>query len=383
MILWGPPGTGKTTVARLLAGSTNLHFEPLSAVFSGVADLRRVFDAAKERRIAGKGTLLFVDEIHRFNRAQQDGFLPYVEDGTVILVGATTENPSFELNGALLSRCQVFVLNRLDHAALETLLARAEAETGETLPLTDNARHSVCAMADGDGRYLLNLVEEIFAIGALEPLDVNALTERIQKRAPLYDKSQEAHYNLISALHKSLRGSDVDAALYWFARMLDGGEDPRYIARRLTRFSVEDIGMADPHALTQSIAAWEAYERIGSPEGELAIAQCVIYLATAPKSNAVYSAFKSSAKSAKETGSLSPPKHILNAPTGLMKDIGYGDGYQYDHATEKGFSGQNYFPENMPREEFYQPVDRGFERDIGKRLEYWKKLRDRVLGEGG
>lgn len=383
MILWGPPGTGKTTVARLLAGSTNLHFEPLSAVFSGVADLRRVFDAAKERRIAGQGTLLFVDEIHRFNRAQQDGFLPYVEDGTVILVGATTENPSFELNGALLSRCQVFVLNRLDHAALETLLARAEAETGETLPLTDNARHSVCAMADGDGRYLLNLVEEIFAIGALEPLDVNALTERIQKRAPLYDKSQEAHYNLISALHKSLRGSDVDAALYWFARMLDGGEDPRYIARRLTRFSVEDIGMADPHALTQSIAAWEAYERIGSPEGELAIAQCVIYLATAPKSNAVYSAFKSSAKSAKETGSLSPPKHILNAPTGLMKDIGYGDGYQYDHATEKGFSGQNYFPENMPREEFYQPVDRGFERDIGKRLEYWKKLRDRVPGEGG
>jgi len=383
MILWGPPGTGKTTVARLLAGSTNLHFEPLSAVFSGVADLRRVFDAAKERRIAGQGTLLFVDEIHRFNRAQQDGFLPYVEDGTVILVGATTENPSFELNGALLSRCQVFVLNRLDHAALETLLARAEAETGETLPLTDNARHSVCAMADGDGRYLLNLVEEIFAIGALEPLDVNALTERIQKRAPLYDKSQEAHYNLISALHKSLRGSDVDAALYWFARMLDGGEDPRYIARRLTRFSVEDIGMADPHALTQSIAAWEAYERIGSPEGELAIAQCVIYLATAPKSNAVYSAFKSSAKSAKEAGSLSPPKHILNAPTGLMKDIGYGDGYQYDHATEKGFLGQNYFPENMPREEFYQPVDRGFERDIGKRLEYWKKLRDRVLGEGG
>ncbi len=383
MILWGPPGTGKTTVARLLAGSTNLHFEPLSAVFSGVADLRRVFDAAKERRIAGQGTLLFVDEIHRFNRAQQDGFLSYVEDGTVILVGATTENPSFELNGALLSRCQVFVLNRLDHAALETLLARAEAETGETLPLTDNARHSVCAMADGDGRYLLNLVEEIFAIGALEPLDVNALTERIQKRAPLYDKSQEAHYNLISALHKSLRGSDVDAALYWFARMLDGGEDPRYIARRLTRFSVEDIGMADPHALTQSIAAWEAYERIGSPEGELAIAQCVIYLATAPKSNAAYAAFKSSAKSAKETGSLSPPKHILNAPTGLMKDIGYGDGYQYDHATEKGFSGQNYFPENMPREEFYQPVDRGFERDIGKRLEYWKKLRDRVLGEGG
>ena len=377
MILWGPPGTGKTTIARLLAGSTNLHFEPLSAVFSGVADLRRVFEAAKERRVAGQGTLLFVDEIHRFNRAQQDGFLPYVEDGTVILVGATTENPSFELNGALLSRCQVLVLNRLDHGALETMLKRAEEETGQILPLSEDARRTLCAMADGDGRYLLNLVEEVGAIAVENPMDVAELTERLQKRAPLYDKSQEAHYNLISALHKSLRGSDVDAALYWLARMLDGGEDPRYIARRLTRFAVEDIGMADPDALPQSIAAWEAFERIGSPEGELAIAQCVIYLATAPKSNAAYAAFKSSARSAKETGSLSPPKHILNAPTSLMKDLGYGDGYQYDHASEDGFSGQNYFPEGMPREEFYLPVDRGFERDIGKRLEYWKKLRER------
>ena len=377
MILWGPPGTGKTTIARLLAGSTNLHFEPLSAVFSGVADLRRVFEAAKERRMAGQGTLLFVDEIHRFNRAQQDGFLPYVEDGTVILVGATTENPSFELNGALLSRCQVLVLNRLDHGALETMLKRAEEETGQILPLSEDARRTLCAMADGDGRYLLNLVEEVGAIAAENPMDVAELTERLQKRAPLYDKSQEAHYNLISALHKSLRGSDVDAALYWLARMLDGGEDPRYIARRLTRFAVEDIGMADPDALPQSIAAWEAFERIGSPEGELAIAQCVIYLATAPKSDSAYAAFKSSARSAKETGSLSPPKHILNAPTSLMKDLGYGDGYQYDHASEDGFSGQNYFPEGMPREEFYLPVDRGFERDIGKRLEYWKKMRER------
>ncbi|RZO35032.1 MAG: replication-associated recombination protein A [Rhodospirillaceae bacterium] len=377
MILWGPPGTGKTTIARLLAGSTNLHFEPLSAVFSGVADLRRIFEAAKERRVAGQGTLLFVDEIHRFNRAQQDGFLPYVEDGTAILVGATTENPSFELNGALLSRCQVLVLNRLDHGALETMLKRAEEETGQILPLSEDARRTLCAMADGDGRYLLNLVEEVGAIAVENPMDVAELTERLQKRAPLYDKSQEAHYNLISALHKSLRGSDVDAALYWLARMLDGGEDPRYIARRLTRFAVEDIGMADPDALPQSIAAWEAFERIGSPEGELAIAQCVIYLATAPKSNAAYAAFKSSARSAKETGSLSPPKHILNAPTSLMKDLGYGDGYQYDHASEDGFSGQNYFPEGMPREEFYLPVDRGFERDIGKRLEYWKKLRER------
>lgn len=377
MILWGPPGTGKTTIARLLAGSTDLHFEPLSAVFSGVADLRKVFERAKERRVGGQGTLLFVDEIHRFNRAQQDGFLPYVEDGTVILVGATTENPSFELNGALLSRSQVFVLNRLGHEALEALLARAEEEIGRSLPLIAEARSAVCAMADGDGRYLLNLVEEIVSLSADDMLDVADLTKAIQKRAPLYDKSQEAHYSLISALHKSLRGSDADAALYWLARMLAGGEDPRYIARRLTRFSVEDIGLADPDALPQSLAAWEAYERIGSPEGELAIAQCVLYLATAPKSNAVYRALSRAKKSASETGSLAPPKHILNAPTSLMKDLGYGDGYQYDHNTDEGFSGQDYFPEEMARTNFYQPADRGFERDVKKRLDYWQKLRER------
>lgn len=378
MILWGPPGTGKTTIARLLAGSTDLHFEPLSAVFSGVADLRKVFERAKERRVGGQGTLLFVDEIHRFNRAQQDGFLPYVEDGTVILVGATTENPSFELNGALLSRSQVFVLNRLGHEALEALLARAEEEVGRSLPLTAEARGAVCAMADGDGRYLLNLVEEIVSLNPDDMLDVADLTKAIQKRAPLYDKSQEAHYNLISALHKSLRGSDADAALYWLARMLSGGEDPRYIARRLTRFAVEDIGLADPDALPQSLAAWEAYERIGSPEGELAIAQCVLYLATAPKSNAVYRALSRANKSASETGSLAPPKHILNAPTSLMKDLGYGDGYKYDHNTDEGFSGQDYFPEEMARANFYQPADRGFERDVKKRLDYWQKLRDRT-----
>ncbi len=378
MILWGPPGTGKTTIARLLAGRTDLHFEPLSAVFSGVADLRKVFERAKERRVGGLGTLLFVDEIHRFNRAQQDGFLPYVEDGTVILVGATTENPSFELNGALLSRSQVFVLNRLGHEALESLLARAETEIGRALPLTAEARSAVCAMADGDGRYLLNLAEEIATLNPEDMLDVTALTKAIQRRAPLYDKSQEAHYNLISALHKSLRGSDADAALYWLARMLTGGEDPRYIARRLTRFAVEDIGLADPDALPQSLAAWEAYERIGSPEGDLAIAQCVLYLATAPKSNAVYRALSRANKAASETGSLAPPKHILNAPTSLMKDLGYGDGYQYDHDTADGFSGQDYFPDEMNRANFYQPADRGFERDVKKRLEYWQKLRDRV-----
>jgi putative ATPase len=377
MILWGPPGCGKTTIARLLAHSTDLHFEPLSAVFSGVADLRKVFDAARARRVAGQGTLLFIDEIHRFNRSQQDGFLPFVEDGTVTLVGATTENPSFELNAALLSRAQVFVLNRLDDAALEKLLSRAEAEMSRPLPLDADARAAVKAMADGDGRFCLNLCEELFALPGDAVLDTNALAATIQRRAPLYDKAQEGHYNLISALHKSLRGSDTDAALYWYSRMLDGGEDPRYIARRLTRFAVEDVGLADPNALTQAIAAWEAYERLGSPEGELALAQLVIYLGTAPKSNAGYTAYKASVRAAKETGSLMPPKHILNAPTKLMKTIGYGKGYEYDHDTAEGFSGQNYFPEGMARREFYQPVERGFERDLRKRLDYWAKLRER------
>ncbi|MBC7134762.1 MAG: replication-associated recombination protein A, partial [Oceanibaculum nanhaiense] len=340
MILWGPPGCGKTTIARLLADRTNLHFEPLSAVFSGVADLRKVFESAKHRRQGGgQGTLLFVDEIHRFNRAQQDGFLPYVEDGTVTLIGATTENPSFELNAALLSRCQVMVLRRLDDAALELLLSRAEALEGRAVPLTGEAREALRAMADGDGRFLLNLAEEVFALHAPEPLDAAKLAATVQRRAPVYDKDREGHYNLISALHKSLRGSDVDAALYWFARMLDGGEDPLYIARRLIRFAVEDIGLADPQAIVQAMAGTETYERLGSPEGELALAQVVIYLGTAPKSNAAYKAFGIARRSAKETGSLMPPMHILNAPTRMMKDIGYGKGYQYDHDAEEGFSG--------------------------------------------
>lgn len=375
MVLWGPPGVGKTTIARLLAQASDLHFEPLSAVFSGVADLRKVFEAAKARRAAGQGTLLFIDEIHRFNRSQQDGFLPYVEDGTVTLVGATTENPSFELNAALLSRAQVFVLNRLDEAALESLLARAEAEEGRPLPLDADARTALKAMADGDGRYCLNLCEELFALPAGTVLDTAGLAQAVQRRMPLYDKAQEGHFNLISALHKSLRGSDTDAALYWLARMLAGGEDPRYIARRLCRFAVEDIGMADPQALTQAIAAWEAYERLGSPEGELAIAQLVIYLGTAPKSNAAYTAYKAAMAAAKETGSLMPPKHILNAPTKLMKQLGYGKGYAYDHDTVEGFSGQDYFPEEMARREFYRPVERGFEREVRKRLDYWARLR--------
>ena len=376
MILWGPPGCGKTTIARLLADRTNLHFEPLSAVFSGVADLRKVFESAKHRRQGGgQGTLLFVDEIHRFNRAQQDGFLPYVEDGTVTLIGATTENPSFELNAALLSRCQVMVLRRLDDAALELLLARAEALEGRAVPLTPEAREALRAMADGDGRFLLNLAEEVFALHAPEPLDAAKLAATVQRRAPVYDKDREGHYNLISALHKSLRGSDVDAALYWFARMLDGGEDPLYIARRLIRFAVEDIGLADPQAIVQAMAGTETYERLGSPEGELALAQVVIYLGTAPKSNAAYKAFGIARRSAKETGSLMPPMHILNAPTRMMKDIGYGKGYQYDHDAEEGFSGQNYFPEGMPRQRFYNPPERGFERELVKRLDYWAKLR--------
>ena len=375
MILWGPPGCGKTTLARLLAEHTSLHFEPLSAVFSGVADLRKIFEAAKSRRMAGQGTLLFIDEIHRFNRAQQDGFLPYVEDGTVILVGATTENPSFELNGALLSRCQVFVLNRLDDASMEQLMGRAEAAEGRALPLDAEARRALRAMADGDGRYLLNMAEELLRLPPGPKLDNAGLAAAVQRRAPLYDKAQEGHYNLISALHKSLRGSDADAALYWLARMLAGGEDPRYIARRLVRFAVEDIGMADPDALPQSIAAWEAYERLGSPEGELAIAQCVVYLGTAPKSNAAYRAFSAAQATAAETGSLMPPKHILNAPTRLMKQLGYSKGYAYDHDAPEAFSGQDYFPEGMARQTFYRPVERGFEREIRKRLDYWSKLR--------
>jgi putative ATPase len=375
MILWGPPGCGKTTIARLLAETTDLAFEPLSAVFSGVADLRKVFERARERRTVGQGTLLFIDEIHRFNRAQQDGFLPNVEDGTVILVGATTENPSFELNGALLSRCQVFVLKRLSDPALEELIARAEAEAGRHLPLQAEARQALVAMADGDGRYVLNLCEELLALPEGEPLDTAALAEVVQKRAPLYDKSQEGHYNLISALHKSLRGSDTDAALYWLARMLAGGEDPNYVARRLVRFAVEDIGLADPQALLQTVAAWQAYERLGTPEGELALAQAVIYLGTAPKSNAAYKALGAAQRAAKQTGSLMPPAHILNAPTRLMKDLGYGKGYAYDHDTAEAFSGQDYFPDDMARSTFYQPVERGFEREIRKRLEYWAKLR--------
>jgi putative ATPase len=375
MVLWGPPGCGKTTIARLLALETELEFEPLSAVFSGVADLRKVFERASARRAGGRGTLLFIDEIHRFNRAQQDGFLPYVEDGTVTLIGATTENPSFEINAALLSRSQVFVLNRLDDRALEELLVRGEAIEGRTIPVDDDARRALKAMADGDGRYLLNLAEELFALKREVPLDTAALIETVQKRSPLYDKSQEGHYNLVSALHKSIRGSDVDAALYWLARMLVGGEDPRFIARRLARAAVEDIGLADPQALPQALAAWEAYERIGSPEGDLALAQCTIYLASAPKSNAAYNAFGEAMRSAKETGSLMPPKHTLNAPTGLMKDIGYGAGYEYDHNAEDAFSGQDYFHDNIDRQTYYRPVERGFEREIAKRLEYWSKLR--------
>jgi putative ATPase len=377
MILWGPPGCGKTTIARLLAQGTDLVFEPLSAVFSGVADLRKVFEAAKKRREMGQGTLLFVDEIHRFNRAQQDAFLPVVEDGTVILVGATTENPSFELIGALLSRAQVFVLRRLDDKDLEILLRRAENNLGRPLPLTEEARTALCAMADGDGRFLLNLADEFAQLQAGEPLGPDELARFVQRRAPLYDKAQEGHYNLISALHKSLRGSDTDAALYWLARMLAGGEDPIYILRRLTRAAVEDIGLADPQAVVQALAAWDTYERLGSPEGELAIAQCVIYLATAPKSNAGYEAYGEARAMARETGSLMPPMHILNAPTRLMRNLGYGKDYVYDHATEEGFSGQNYFPEGVTRRHFYRPGERGFERELKKRLEYWDKLRQR------
>lgn len=390
IILWGPPGCGKTTIARLLADRTGLLFEQVSATFSGVADLRKVFATATHRREIGQGTLLFVDEIHRFNRAQQDSFLPYVEDGTVVLVGATTENPSFELNGALLSRCQVMVLRRLDEAALGELLARAESLTGRNLSLTEEARTVLLVMADGDGRYLLGMVEQILAAqdaggclpGGPGPLGVEGLRAVVASRVPLYDKSREEHYNLISALHKSMRGSDPDAALYWLARMLGGGEDPLYVARRLVRFASEDVGMADPAALRMTLAAWDAYERLGSPEGELAIAQAVVYLATAPKSIAVYRGYGRAARLARETGSLMPPAHILNAPTRLMKELGYGEGYEYDPDTADGFSGADYLPDGVERRPLYEPTANGHERHIRERLEHWKGLRARKRGEG-
>ena len=380
LIFWGPPGVGKTTIARLLADETDLHFIQISAIFTGVPELRKVFEAAKIRRQNGRGTLLFVDEIHRFNKAQQDGFLPHMEDGTILLVGATTENPSFELNAAVLSRSQVLVLERLDLADLERLAQRAEKELDRKLPLDGPARENLLEMADGDGRALLNLIEQVAAWKVDGKLDPDALTTRLMKRATRYDKSGDEHYNLISALHKSVRGSDPDAALYWFARMLKGGEDPRFLARRITRMAVEDIGLADPQAQHICLQAWQTYERLGSPEGELALAQALTYLALAPKSNAVYVAYKAAMNAAGKHGSEPPPKHILNAATSLMKDIGYGDGYAYDHDAEDGFSGQNYFPETMKRGVYYIPVDRGFERDLKKRVDYFAKLRDKRGG---
>jgi putative ATPase len=375
LIFWGPPGVGKTTIARLLADETDLHFVQISAIFSGVPELRKVFEAAKIRRQNGQGTLLFVDEIHRFNKAQQDGFLPHMEDGTILLVGATTENPSFELNAAVLSRSQVLVLERLPLADLESLARRAEAELGRGLPLDSAARENLLEMADGDGRALLNLIEQVAAWKVDGVLDGKALSGRLMRRAAQYDKGGDAHYNLISALHKSVRGSDPDASLYWLARMLEGGEDPRYLMRRITRMAVEDIGLADPQAQAICLQSWETYERLGSPEGELALAQAVTYLALAPKSNAAYVAYKSARRAAKQTGSAPPPKHIMNAPTSMMKDQGYGAGYAYDHDAEDGFSGQNYFPDGMDRPQLYQPVERGFERDLKKRLDYFEKLR--------
>jgi putative ATPase len=381
LIFWGPPGTGKTTVARLLARATDLHFEQISAIFSGVADLKKVFEAARARRETGQGTLLFVDEIHRFNRAQQDSFLPVVEDGTIVLVGATTENPSFELISPLLSRARVLVFKPLDVAALERLLQRAEAIEGRALPLDEEARASLLRMADGDGRSALTLAEEIWrAARADEIFDAAALQGIVQRRAPIYDKKQDGHYNLISALHKSVRGSDADAALYYFCRMLDAGEDPLYLARRIVRMAVEDIGLADPQALVIANAAKDAYDFLGSPEGELAIAEAVLYVATAPKSNAAYTAFGAAMRTAKDAGSLLPPKHILNAPTKLMQSEGYGAGYEYEHNADEAFSGQDYFPEALGRHTFYDPPERGFEREIRKRLDYWAKLRKERSG---
>ncbi len=375
LILWGPPGVGKTTIARLLADNSQLHFVQISAIFSGVAELRKLFDAAAARRRAGQGTLLFVDEIHRFNRAQQDAFLPHMEDGTITLIGATTENPSFELNNALLSRAQVLVLQALDDPALEALLTRAEQTLGAALPLDAAARVALRSMADGDGRSLLNLVEQVSAWGLSAPVDAATLSARLMRRAAQYDKSGDGHYNLISALHKSVRGSDPDAALYWFARMLEAGEDPRFLARRLTRMAVEDIGLADPQAQGHCLESWQTYERLGSPEGELALAQAVIYLALAPKSNAAYVAYKAARAKARATGSAPPPKHILNAPTALMSDQGYGAGYAYDHDAPDAFSGQDYFPDVMARETFYDPPERGFEREMRKRIAWFARLR--------